>query len=91
MDYLGIFLGAGVVGYALKVKHWTVFLLTWAILLTLVYQITGIQTQLGYYLGITKHPKYIKEKPVDTTKWSVFSSSIVPVQWKSAAMTQSTV
>lgn len=58
-NYIGIFMGAGLIGYALKIKDWKSFLVIWVVILTLVHDITGIQTQPGYYVGITKDPKYV--------------------------------
>jgi hypothetical protein len=59
--WLAGFLGAGFVGYLLKLKGpqaWSVFLVAWFLLGVLIYRLTGIQTHLGYYIGIEKDPKY---------------------------------
>lgn len=61
IDWLSAFAGSGLVGWALKLKgprEWTLFLITWILIGTLVYQLTGIQTHAGYYLGLEKDPQY---------------------------------
>lgn len=60
-DWLFAFTGSGLVGWALKLKGvraWSLFLIAWILIGTLVYDVTGIQTHVGYYLGIEKDPQY---------------------------------
>lgn len=61
VNWLAIFAGSGLVGYALKLKgaqSWGVFLLAWILVGTLIHKVFGIQTQAGYYLGVQDEAVY---------------------------------
>jgi len=62
LDWLTSFMGSGLVGalvFKLKgAQAWAIFLLAWILIGLFVHKFLGIQTQPGYYLGITKDPKY---------------------------------
>ena len=62
LRFLAGLLGAGFVGALLKLRgtaQWMGFLTLWLIIGTLVYLVTGVQTHIGYYLGIEKDPQYL--------------------------------
>ena len=56
-NWLAVFAGSGLVGYALKIKAWGIFLLAWVLFGIFVYRVFGIQ-QPGYYLGVQSESKY---------------------------------
>jgi hypothetical protein len=62
LDWFTFFMGSGLVGaFVFKLKGaqaWAIFLLAWTFVLVSVHKVLGIQTQVGYYLGISKNPKY---------------------------------
>lgn len=62
IDWLTFFMGSGLIGalvFKLKgAQAWAIFLLAWTFILVYVHRILGIQTQVGYYLGLNKDPQY---------------------------------
>ena len=62
LDWLTFFTGSGLVGaFVFKLKGaqaWAIFLLAWTFVLVSVHKVLGVQTQVGYYLGISKNPRY---------------------------------
>jgi len=60
VNWLAVFAGSGLVGYALKLKgaqSWGVFLLAWILIGAFINRVFGIQ-QPGYYLGLQEDSVY---------------------------------
>ena len=72
LQWAASFMGVGLIGaFVLKLKGpqaWGLFLLAWTLFGMIMLRVFGIQTQLGYYLGLVKDPK----EP-DVTQGIVFS------------------
>jgi hypothetical protein len=62
LDWLTFFMGSGLVGaFVFKLKGaqaWAIFLLAWILVAVFIHRVLGVQTQAGYYLGISKNPRY---------------------------------
>ena len=62
IDWLTFFMGSGLIGaFIFKLKGaqaWAIFLLAWTFVLVFVHKVFGVQTQLGYYIGLSKDPQY---------------------------------
>jgi hypothetical protein len=62
LDWLTFFMGSGLIGkFIFNIKGaqaWAIFLLAWILVVVAVHKLLGVQTQVGYYIGLSKNPKY---------------------------------
>ena len=59
-DWVTSLLGAIIIGYYLlklrSIIHWIVWIIIWILFGIIVHLLFGVDTMLGYYLGINKKP-----------------------------------
>jgi len=59
-------LGGAIIGYFILENHsvalWTMWLIVWILIGIVIHLLVGVDTMLGYYLGLNKKPRCVVEK-----------------------------
>lgn len=64
-DWVTSLLGGAIIGYFILENHsvalWTMWLIVWILIGIVIHLLVGVDTMLGYYLGLNKKPRCVVE------------------------------